>query len=186
MGGEIGDEVSLYRGRAEKDPYGKSAKEPGSKLDAGKAPIWQGLLAYFPRALTKVSEVSAYGANKYAWKGWQSVPDGQNRYANALGRHLVKEAIEGPWDQDIKNDPNFPGEVLHAAQVAWNALARLELMLQQDNPIQPIRNPGPWDRQDGQKSPTPTVREQMDPKPLTALEETTILSGFYNHGETND
>lgn len=115
----------------EKDPNGLASNTPGAKLDAGKAPIWQGVLAYFPRAIAKVAELSAYGANKYSWKGWERVPNGVYRYSDALGRHAVKETIEGPWDKEIENDPKFPGCILHATQVAWNAMARLELILRE-------------------------------------------------------
>lgn len=106
---------------SEKDPFGKDPKQPGAKLDAGKAPIFQGILNYFPRALDAVANVSLVGASKYAWKGWESVPDGINRYRDALGRHLLKEGIEGLYDSETG--------LLHAAQVAWNALAALELIL---------------------------------------------------------
>lgn len=107
----------------ESDPNGKSAKEAGSKLDAGKSPVFQGLLDYFPRACLAVAEVSAAGAAKYAWKGWESVPDGLNRYSNALARHVVNESIQGPYD---------PDGFLHKSQVAWNALAVLELYLKEN------------------------------------------------------
>jgi hypothetical protein len=107
----------------EQDPFGKSAKEPGSKLDAGKSPIVRGLLDYFPRACMEVAKVSAFGANKYAWKGWETVPDGVNRYGDAAARHVVYEAIEGLFDQD--------SGLLHAAHMSWNSLARLELMLRE-------------------------------------------------------
>lgn len=106
---------------AEADPLGKAPQEPGAKLDAGKAPIIRGVVQYFPRALEAVSLVSLAGAKKYAWKGWEHVPDGVVRYSDALGRHLIKEETEGPIDQETG--------CLHAAQIAWNALARLELML---------------------------------------------------------
>lgn len=113
----------------EKDPHGKSAGEPGAKLDAGKSPVWQGAFEYFPRALMAVADVSAYGANKYSWKGWEKVTDGINRYRNAAGRHIAKEGIEGPFDLEILNHPEYPAKVRHLAQVAWNALAALELTL---------------------------------------------------------
>lgn len=106
--------------KVETDPNGKQPHEMGAKLDAGKAPISQGVLQYFPRALQEVSMVSLVGAKKYAWKGWEAVSDGVNRYSDALGRHLLAEAIEGEIDSDTG--------MLHAAQIAWNALARLELM----------------------------------------------------------
>lgn len=107
---------------AEQDPTGRSSHTPGAKLDAGKAPVFQGAIAYFPRALSAVADVSALGAAKYAWKGWEAVPNGFDRYSNALGRHLCKEGYE-LIDSDLG--------CLHAAQVAWNALARLELLLRE-------------------------------------------------------
>jgi hypothetical protein len=115
----------------EKDPLGKDAKEAGSKLDYGKSPVFRGCIAYFPRAVMAVADVSAYGATKYSWRGWASVPDGYNRYSDALGRHIAKEGVEGLYDKEIMNDPKFPAKILHASQVAWNALARLELLLEE-------------------------------------------------------
>lgn len=109
---------------SEVDPLGKSQHDPGAKLDSGKAPVMQGVIQYFPRALAAVARVSAIGARKYAWKGWESVPNGIERYGDALGRHLLAEEIEGPTDADT--------QCLHAEQVAWNALARLELILRKN------------------------------------------------------
>jgi len=107
----------------EVDPNGLAAKQPGSKLDANKPAILQGVLQYFPRALLEIGRVSTIGAKKYSWKGWESVPDGINRYGDALARHLLAGAIEGPYDVDTG--------LLHDSQVAWNALARLELILKE-------------------------------------------------------
>jgi hypothetical protein len=106
---------------SEADPTGRQPHEPGAKLDAGKPPVLRGVIQYFPRALCEVSKVSEYGAIKYAWKGWESVPDGVDRYGDAMARHIVGESIHGAIDPET--------DLLHAAQVAWNALARLELML---------------------------------------------------------
>ena len=105
----------------ERDPHGKSAHEPGAKMDAGK--IQAGILLDFGRALLKVAEVGTYGANKYTRGGWQEVPDGQQRYLDALMRHLCKMTHE-PVDKD--------SGLLSLAQVAWNALAVLELSLRED------------------------------------------------------
>ena len=107
----------------EEDPNGLDFKQSGAKADAGKAPIFRGLLDYFPRACREVALVSLRGATKYSWKGWENVPDGPNRYCDALTRHLVYESIEGAFDRDTG--------LLHASQVAWNALARLELVLRE-------------------------------------------------------
>lgn len=108
----------------ETDPNGKSPNEPGAKLDFGKAAVWQGLLAYFPRACESVAAVSTFGASKYAWKGWESVPRGFERYSDAMARHLIKEGSGELKDPDSKYH--------HAAHTAWNALARLELMLREE------------------------------------------------------
>lgn len=117
---ENGDLVPVPR---EADPTGKNPHEPGAKLDAGKAPVFRGLIDYFPRACKAVSIVSQKGAEKYAWKGWETVPDGLNRYSDALMRHLLSEA-EGE-----RVDPATG--LAHAAHAAWNALARLELLARQ-------------------------------------------------------
>ena len=105
----------------ERDPHGLQPRQAGAKLDADKSPVLRGAVQYFPRALLVVADISEYGATKYAWKGWMSVPDGVERYGDALMRHLIAEATDGPVDPST--------DLLHAAQVAWNALARLELML---------------------------------------------------------
>lgn len=108
----------------ETDPNGADPHAPGAKLDAGKAELMRGVIGYFPRALEAVSEVSSFGARKYTWGGWRTVPEGQARYSDAMVRHLTKEMIEGERDSD--------SGLHHAAHAAWNALARLELLLTQD------------------------------------------------------
>lgn len=117
---------------SEKDPNGYDAKQPGAKLDAGKPPIFQGLLDYFPRAITAVANVSLAGANKYSWKGWEKVDDGVNRYRNAAARHIVKESIEGPYDAEMAARGE---QILHLAQIAWNDLAALELYLREQDAV---------------------------------------------------
>lgn len=107
----------------EHDPNGVEAGTPGAKLDAGKSPVMQGLFHYFPRACMEVADLSAIGAKKYSWKGWEHVKDGPNRYGNALGRHILYEEIDGEYDTDTGK--------LHAVCIAWDALARLELMLRE-------------------------------------------------------
>ena len=108
----------------EKDPSGRDLKAGGAKADAGKVPVTRGALHYFPRAITAVAELSAIGANKYSWKGWESVPDGINRYGDAMGRHELR--IQGDYS---RRDPDTG--VLEACAVAWNAMARLELILRE-------------------------------------------------------
>lgn len=102
----------------ETDPTGRKASEPGAKLDSGK--VMAALLKDFSLALTEVAKVSTFGAKKYTRGGWQSVPNGVDRYDDAKWRHMLKERHE-PHDKD--------SGLLHAAHEAWNALARLELIL---------------------------------------------------------
>ena len=113
---------SMTAQAAEKDPMAPPPGAPGAKLDAGKAPVLRGLLAHFPRACQEVAEVSAHGASKHTWNGWESVPDGIARYGDALARHLCKGALE-----QTDSDSHLP----HAAHAAWNALAVLELTLRE-------------------------------------------------------
>lgn len=103
------------------DPTGRLPGDAGAKLDAGKPDL--SLLLDFGLALSAVGEVSTHGARKYSRGGWQAVPDGANRYTAAMLRHLLAEGRE-KYDEG--------SGLAHAAQVAWNALARLELMLRCD------------------------------------------------------
>lgn len=107
----------------EADPNGRNPHEPGAKLDAGKACAFRGAIDYFPRAIEQVAAVSTFGAAKYAWGGWRTVPEGFERYSDALVRHLISGS-KGEFEDP---DSGLP----HAAHAAWNALARLELMLQE-------------------------------------------------------
>jgi len=106
----------------EQDPTGRAPNEPGAKLDAGKPRVAL-MLAGFPRALKAVAEVTTFGAKKYTPNGWVSVPDGIERYTDALARHQLQEFSGEELDQD--------SGLTHAAHLAWNALARLELMLRE-------------------------------------------------------
>lgn len=105
----------------ETDPYGKAQHEAGSKLDSGK--ILAGILGDFGLALTSVAEVGTFGAKKYTRGGWKTVPNGIERYTDAAWRHLLKENQE-------QLDPD--SSLLHAAHLAWNTLARLEIMLRKE------------------------------------------------------
>jgi len=101
----------------------ESATSGAIKYDGGKSPVFRGAIDYFPRAISAVAGVSAFGASKYAWKGWEGVPDGYNRYSDAMVRHLIYEGEGEVLDTD--------SGLLHAAHSAWNALARLELKLRE-------------------------------------------------------
>lgn len=104
------------------DPHGLPAHIPGAKLDAGKRRM-QLVLFGFARALEAVGDVGTFGAEKYTSNGWLHVANGQERYTDALLRHLLREGADEAADPE--------SGIPHAAHVAWNALARLELMLRE-------------------------------------------------------
>jgi hypothetical protein len=90
---------------------------------AAKIPVWQGVLQYFPKALMAVGDVSRFGARKHNGgvmpTEWRRFP--APIYSDSLIRHLLAES-----QGEIK-DPE--SGLLHAAHAAWNALARLEKLL---------------------------------------------------------
>jgi len=103
---------------SERDPGGIDPHTPGAKLDEGK--VLAGVLGDFAYALEMVARVGTFGAVKYSRGGWQQVEGGVTRYTDALWRHLLAER-----HQADDSDSGLP----HAAHLAWNALARLELMI---------------------------------------------------------
>ena len=101
-----------------------------------KPAIYQGVLARFPLALAEVARVSMWGTRKHEVPldddSFLSIPNAYAMYSDAVARHMLGEAVEGPVNEG-------DGGQLHPAQLAWNALARLEVYLRgQDG----IGNPG--------------------------------------------
>jgi hypothetical protein len=111
----------------EHDPTGRDQHEPGAKLDAGK-PRPALVLGGFVHALKAVTEVGTFGAAKYTDNGWRTVPDGPQRYTDAMLRHWLADP------GGLSSDPD--SGLAHAAHLAWNALARLELMLAEKRKLQ--------------------------------------------------
>ena len=112
--------------RAEADPTGRSPHEPGAKLDDGKVQprlIIEGMA----RAIWAVAEVASFGARKYTPDGWVAVPQGEQRYADAQYRHLLKRARGEKQDKDSELD--------HLAHEAWNALAKLDLYIRNQEKV---------------------------------------------------
>ena len=107
--------------KKETDPNGINQHAPGAKLDDGK--IMAGVLSDFSLALIEVAKVGTFGAKKYSRGGWQYVENGEERYMDALWRHLLAERHE-PIDKE--------SGLLAFAHLAWNSLARLELMLRNE------------------------------------------------------
>lgn len=117
----------------EQDPNGLNQHQAGAKLDDGKVDM--SLLTLWPRALTEVCRVGTLGARKYSRGGFLSVPNGVVRYTAALLRHLFKESYQLMDDDPYYDTPAgapFKGKIRHDAQVAWNALSRLEVKLREE------------------------------------------------------
>lgn len=91
---------------------------PGAKDDKGKP--MAGVLLDFSRALQTVVDVGTYGAKKYTRTGWAAVPEGSQRYLDAMMRHLLAMDVD---PDGLDPETGLP----HLAHVAWNALAVLEL-----------------------------------------------------------
>jgi hypothetical protein len=68
-----------------------------------------------------VTRIGTYGAVKYSDNGWMQVVNGTDRYDDAKLRHWLYEK------SGIECDPDT--QELHAAHEAWNALARLDLII---------------------------------------------------------
>ena len=107
----------------QKDPDGKDAHTGGAKLDAGKPKICIFFDEYFPHAIEAVTQISTFGAIKYSPGGWKTVPDGYDRYTEAMRRHYSAVCKGEMFDDETK--------LPHDYQIAWNALARLEIGLKE-------------------------------------------------------
>jgi hypothetical protein len=103
--------------------------QPGAKLDQGKNRLGL-VLGGFSKALQAVGEVGTAGANKYSPNGWKEVNNGIERYTDAMLRHYMLHADGEKYDQELSelSGKNIP----HMACVAWNALAVLNLMIEQN------------------------------------------------------
>lgn len=104
----------------ETDPHGTDQHAPGAKLDAGKTRAWL-CIGGFSRALAAVADVTTKGAVKYTPNGWAQVPQGDERYMDAFGRHAFNLGRGQLIDPDTG--------CLEKAQMIWNLLASLELEL---------------------------------------------------------
>lgn len=91
---------------------------------AAKIPLWQGVIAYFSYALQAVGGISRMGAAKHnngvMPTKWRDYP--AEVYADALARHMTEEGKGDLYDSE--------SNMLHAGHEAWNALARLEKLLE--------------------------------------------------------
>ena len=114
---------SSYKEIGEKD-YFKS--ETGVKHSEGKLPLDAMLSKQFPKALKAVCEATLFGHNKYLehdadYLNFKRVKGGSQAYADALQRHNLDKSAK-----DLES--GLP----HIYHKAWNALAELELWIEEN------------------------------------------------------
>lgn len=124
----IGERLSIAANQHALDAQAQvNPHAPGAKLDQGKPDA--SLLQFFSRALLGIARVGSYGQVKYSRGGWQEVENGVDRYSAAMLRHYFLETTEGLYDSDPSLEKyGYAGQIMHHDQVAWNAVARSELI----------------------------------------------------------
>lgn len=95
-----------------------SARGAGLKFDGDK-PRWTLMMQGLAFALSQVVAVLTFGAAKYQAHSWRKVENGQERYRDALYRHLA--AYE--TGELVDPESGLP----HMAHVATNAMFLMEL-----------------------------------------------------------
>lgn len=107
------------------EPCKMSATEARSAGKAGKLPVGLGVFAYFPLALREVARVSDFGANKHKVdireRGFANHE--ASYYEDAMARHALNRYVSGEVNRE-------DGDVYELAQIAWNAMAALQLKLE--------------------------------------------------------
>lgn len=98
----------------------KDLHVPGAKDDSGKNRVGL-VLGGFSKGLFEMSKVGTFGANKYTANGWKTVPQGIDRYEDAMLRHWLAYKSGEICDPES----GLP----HLAHCAWNVLAVLTLSL---------------------------------------------------------
>lgn len=119
------DEVRRLERELEENARGQNVfRTAADKQKAAKIPLWQGVIAYFSNALQAVGAISRMGAAKHnngvMPTKWRDYP--AEVYADALARHITEEGKGDLYDSE--------SNMLHAGHEAWNALARLEKLLE--------------------------------------------------------
>ena len=87
----------------------------GTKYDNGKLRLAE-MIIDFRVAMEELCKVWEFGANKYEKSNLKKLANPIDRYTNALLRHLLAE------ETNLVDDES---KLLHAAHIAFNALARL-------------------------------------------------------------
>ena len=108
---------------------------PGAKLDHDKVDM--SLLEFLHNALFEVCRVMDYGQTKYSRGGFLEVDNAVPRYTAAMWRHWLDECAGIMYDEgdpfyDTEKGARFKYKLRHDAQLAVNALFRLECKLREE------------------------------------------------------
>ena len=118
----------------------------GDSAERKNAPVYEGVMCYFPNALIEVARVSKLGNDKHNpgqplhWSFGKSTDHG-----DCIARHQLEAEDFDTSDleyerENVVSSAENPG-VLHAAKVAWRALAQLETLLLKKYPeLKPGKN----------------------------------------------
>lgn len=93
---------------------------------AGRVESIADLFRFFGPGLKGVVNIGTLGASKYSDNGWIHVPNGVERYRDALGRHAI-DLFDGEFYDRQWGTP-------HAHHMAWNALAWATLHMRSATP----------------------------------------------------
>lgn len=94
----------------------------GTKHDNGK-PLIGDMIIDYKVQLLELCKVFEHGTKTYGLGNWKQVENGEERFTNAMIRHLLRE--DEVYDEETG--------LLHAAQVFFNAGARLYFILERMN-----------------------------------------------------
>lgn len=95
-----------------------------------QAPMYRGLLAYFPRALAYVAHISYVGNEQHnPGEPMHWAREKSNDHGDCIVRH---QAEAGGFDAD---------NLRHSGKVAWRALAQLELELEAAEAMPALSSP---------------------------------------------
>jgi len=98
----------------------------GIKYNEGKIPLDKVLFTQFPKAIQAIAKCSMYGHEKYKeydkdMLNFKRVEGGSQTYADAVLRHSINKSEKDP-------ESGLP----HIYHKAWNALAELELWIEEN------------------------------------------------------
>lgn len=118
VGGFIGGVLPAAAPGTVFDPSEETRKDGKVRVEL----VFEGM----PRALMELGRIMTWAIEEKGYKegDWVNVPNAKQEYRGAMLRHDLKEIAGESHDLESKRR--------HAAHTAWNAMARLELLLQGD------------------------------------------------------